>query len=72
MRSLRAKLRVGSNVGLIVGQCILLFASRDVGLGIIIFSSLLSLPFFLKEKMIDVVGLILFMQIINIAGLVVK
>lgn len=69
---MRAKLRVTSNAGLIVGQCILLFSSRDVGLAVIISSSLLSLPFFLKERMLDVVALILFMQVINIAGLIVK
>jgi len=72
LRGMRAKLRVTSNAGLIVGQCILLFSSRDVGLAVIISSSLLSLPFFLKERMLDVVALILFMQVINIAGLIVK
>ena len=69
---MRAKLRVSSNIGLIVGQCVLLFVSRDVGLGIIICSSLLSVPFFLKEKMWDVTLLIAFMQVINVVGLFVK
>lgn len=66
---MRTALRVASNVGLIVGQCVLLFASRDIGLVIIIGSSLLSVPFFLKEKMWDVLGLITFMQLINFTGL---
>jgi len=66
---MRAKLRVVSNVGLIVGQCVLLFAARDIGLAIIICSSLLSVPFFLKEKLWDVLFLIAFMQLINFTGL---
>ncbi len=65
----RATLRIVSNIGLIVGQCILLFASRDIGLVVIICSSLLSVPFFLKEKMWDVLILIAFMQVINFTGL---
>lgn len=69
---MRAKLRVLSNLGLILGQCILLFVARDMGLIIIVCSSLLSVPFFLKERMWDVLGLITFMQVINIIGLIVK
>ena len=69
---MRAKLRVASNVGLIVGQCVLLFASRDIGLVIIICSSLLSVPFFFKEKLWDVLFLIAFMQLINLTGLFFK
>lgn len=69
---MRATLRVASNVGLILGQVVLLFASRDVGLGIIIVSSLLSVPFFLHSKMWDVLALIAFMQVINVVGLIVK
>ncbi len=66
---MRAKLRIASNVGLILGQIILLFVSREVGLAVVIGSSLLSVPFFLKEEMWDVVMLIAFMQIINFTGL---
>ncbi len=69
---MRTKLRIVSNVGLIAGQCVLLFVSRDIGLGIIICSSLMSVPFFLKEKMWDVLILIGFMQIINFAGLFIR
>jgi hypothetical protein len=69
---MRSKLRITSNVGLIVGQCILLFISRDLGLVTIVCSSLLSVPFFLREKLWDVIILIAFMQIINIMGLVFK
>jgi hypothetical protein len=72
LRRVRAKLRVLSNFGLIAGQCVLLFVARDIGLIIIICSSLLSIPFFLKEKMWDVLLLIIFMQIINLAGLVFR
>ncbi len=69
LRGLKAYLRVLSNFGLIIGQCVLLFIARDAGLVIIICSSLLSVPFFLKEKMWDVLVLIAFMQIINFIGL---
>jgi hypothetical protein len=69
---MRTTLRVISNVGLIVGQCVLLFASRDIGLVGIICSSLFSVPFFLKEKMWDVLVLITFMQLINIVGLFIQ
>jgi hypothetical protein len=68
---MRAYLRIISNIGLIVGQIVLLFASREVGLGIIICSSLLSVPFFLRERMWDVLVLIAFMQVINLTGLFV-
>jgi hypothetical protein len=69
---MRVALRIASNVGLILGQIILLFISRDVGLAVIICSSLLSVPFFLKERMVDVLVLIAFMQTINVIGLLMK
>ena len=68
----RTKLRIASNVGLVVGQILLLFVSRDLGLAVIICSSLLSVPFFLKEKMWDVTVLISFMMIVNLFGLFVR
>jgi len=66
---MRTKLRIASNVGLIVGQILLLFVTREIGLVVIICSSLMSVPFFLKEKMWDVLVLITFMQLINLTGL---
>jgi len=69
LRRMRAKLRIVSNVGLIIGQCVLLFVSRDLGLIIIITSSILSVPFFLHAKMWDVIALMLFLNIINFIGL---
>jgi len=69
---MRATLRVISNVGLIVGQCILLFASREIGLAVIIISSLLSFPFFWHARMFDVLVLLLFMLIINLTGLFIQ
>ena len=69
---MRAKLRVASNIGLILGQCVLLFVAKDMGLIIIVCSSLLSVPFFMKEKMWDVLVLIVFMQTINLLGLFLK
>ena len=69
VHGMRTKLRIASNIGLILGQIVLLFVSRDIGLAVIICSSLLSVPFFLKERMIDVIALIGFMQVINVIGL---
>ncbi len=66
---MRTKLRIASNIGLILGQIVLLFVSRDIGLAVIIASSLMSVPYFLKERMIDVLVLIGFMQVINVFGL---
>jgi len=67
-----ARLRILSNMGLIIGQCVLLFVSREAGLCILIPSSFLSVPFFLKEKCWDVLMLIGFMQAINVIGLFVQ
>lgn len=69
---MNSSLRIASNIGLIAGQCILLFSSREAGLGIIICSSFLSFPFFLREKMWDVISMIAFMQVVNIVGLFVR
>jgi hypothetical protein len=69
---MRAKLRIASNIGLILGQIVLLFVSREIGLAVIICSSLMSVPFFLKEKMWDVLLLIAFMQVINFVALFVQ
>jgi hypothetical protein len=66
---MKTKLRIASNIGLILGQIVLLFVSRDIGLAVIIASSLMSVPYFLKERMIDVLVLIGFMLVINVFGL---
>ncbi len=68
----REKLRITSNIGLIVGQCILLFVDREWGLRFIIASSLLSFPYFWHHKMWDVVALMVFLNIVNIVGLFVQ
>ena len=68
----REKLRIASNIGLIIGQCILLFADREWGLRFIIASSVLSFPYFLHEKMWDVIALMVFLNGVNIVGLFVK
>lgn len=69
---MRAKLRIASNIGLIVGQCILLFANREWGLRFIIASSVLSFPYFIHNKYWDVVALMVFLNIVNIVGLFVQ
>ena len=68
----REKMRIASNIGLIVGQCILLFVDRDWGLRFIIASSLLSFPYFWHHRMWDVVILMIFLNTVNIVGLFVK
>ena len=69
---MRTKLRIASNVGLIIGQILLLFVTREIGLAVIICSSLMAVPFYLKEKMWDVLFLIAFMQLINVTGLFLR
>lgn len=61
--------RITGNVGLIVGQCILLFVSREIGLGILLLSSLISLPYFVTHKYWDIVLLIAFSMTVNSLGL---
>lgn len=68
----REKLRIASNIGLILGQCILLFADREWGLRFIICASLLSFPYFWHHRMWDVVALMVFLNCINVVGLFVK
>ena len=67
----RKRLRVLSNLGLIIGQCVLLFASRELGLLLCIVSGLLAVPFYFKGRMWDVLVLIAFLQTINFVGLFV-
>lgn len=68
----REKLRIASNIGLIIGQCILLFADREWGLRFIIASSLMSFPYFWHHKMWDVVALMVFLNVVNVVGLFVQ
>lgn len=71
-RSVNAKLRILGSVGLIIGQCLLLFVSREVGLVVILASSALSVPFYIREKMWDVFTLISFSSLVNLLGLVFR
>lgn len=63
------KLRIYGNLGLIAGQFVLLFHSRQMGLWILLLCSLINLPYFLRHKYYDIVLLILVGMGINIAGL---
>ena len=69
---MREKMRIASNIGLIIGQCILLFVDRDWGLRFIIASSLLSFPYFWHHRMWDVVVLMVFLNVVNVVGLFVQ
>jgi hypothetical protein len=68
----KEKMRIASNIGLIIGQCILLFADRQLGLRFIIASSMLSFPYFVHHKYWDVVVLMVFLNTVNVVGLFVK
>jgi hypothetical protein len=72
VRRVNAKLRVAGSVGLIIGQCLLLFASREMGLVVLLASSSLSVPFYYREKMWDVLTLISFSSLVNLLGLLFK
>ena len=72
LSGVKEKLRIASNIGLIMGQCILLFVDREWGLRFIIASSLLSFPYFWHYKMWDVVALMVFLNVVNVVGLFVQ
>ena len=72
VRSVNAKLRISGSVGLIIGQCLLLFVSREVGLVVLLASSALSVPFYTRERMWDVLTLISFSSLVNLLGLIFR
>lgn len=63
-------LRILGSLGVIVGQMALLFYSRKVGLSIMIFCALLSLPYSVKQGYYDIVLLITVGIVINVLGLI--
>ncbi len=63
-------LRILGNIALVVGQFVLLFLDRKVGLLILITGSALSLPFFVKKKQWDVVAVIVVGIALNVFGLI--
>jgi hypothetical protein len=63
-------LRILGNIALVVGQFVLLFLDRKVGLLILITGSTLSLPFFVKKKQWDVVAVIVVGTTLNVFGLI--
>jgi hypothetical protein len=63
-------LRILGNIALVVGQFVLLFLDRKVGLLILITGSTLSLPFFVKKKQWDVVAVIVVGIALNVFGLI--
>jgi hypothetical protein len=72
VRKLNTKLRIVGTVGLIIGQCLLLFSSREIGLVVLLASSSLSVPFYYREKMWDVLTLISFSSLVNLLGLIFR
>jgi hypothetical protein len=67
-----SELRVFGNFALIVGQFILLFKSRQIGLLTLLLGSTLSLPYFLKQKQWDVVAVIVMGITLNLTGLFIN
>jgi cytochrome b subunit of formate dehydrogenase len=63
-------IRILGNIALVVGQFVLLFLDRKVGLLILITGSILSLPFFVKKKQWDVVAVIVVGITLNVFGLI--
>lgn len=63
------KIRIYGNLGAVAGQFTLLFYSRHVGLCILIVCSVMSLPYFVRNKYYDIVLLISVGIGINLAGI---
>ena len=63
------QLRIYGNLGLIAGQFVLLFHSRQMGLAIMIVCGMINLPYFVRHKYYDIVLLIATGMVINLAGL---
>lgn len=66
------KLRIYGNLGVIAGQFVLLFHSRNTGLLLLLLCSAMNIPYSLKKKYYDVVLLIVVGMAINLAGLLFK
>lgn len=72
LRFTMSELRVLGNFALIVGQFILLFKSRQIGLLTLLLGSSLSLPYFLNQKQWDVVAVIVMGITLNLTGLFIN
>ncbi len=60
------------NIGLMTGQCLLLFVSREVGLIVLTLSGLLGIPLNLRLKLWDSLFITAFFFVINLTGLFIK
>jgi hypothetical protein len=60
------------NIGLMTGQCLLLFVSREVGLIVLTLSGLLGIPLNLRLKLWDSLFITAFFFVINLLGLFIK
>lgn len=63
-------LRILGNIALVIGQFVLLFLDRKVGLLTLIMGSTLSLPYFLKQRQWDVIAVIAVGITLDFFGLV--
>jgi hypothetical protein len=60
------------NIGLMTGQCLLLFVSREMGLIVLTLSGLLGIPLNLRLKLWDSLFITAFFFVINLTGLFIK
>ena len=67
-----SQFRILGNFALIIGQFILLFKSRQIGLLTLLLGSTLSLPYFLKQKQWDVVAVIITGIALDLTGLFIN
>lgn len=63
---------VVQNIGLMLGQCLLLFVSREAGLIVLTLSGLLGIPLGLHLRLWDSLFITAFFFVINLTGLFVK
>ena len=63
---------LAQNIGLLTGQIVLLFVSREIGLVIFIISGLLGIPLNLHLRLWDSLAVGAFFFVINLTGLFVK
>jgi hypothetical protein len=60
------------NIGLMTGQCLLLFVSREAGLIVLTLSGLLGIPLSLHLRLWDSMFITAFFFVINLTGLFIK
>lgn len=60
------------NIGLMLGQVILIFVSREAGLAILAVSGLFGIPLCLHHKLWDSLAMTTFFFVIDLAGIFIR